>query len=528
MHSHTRRGRRARRVHHETSDVNIRGVFGFGVGLVVVGARHPLHRLAAVHVLRRRESVAGDAAVSARRRQEHRLPPEPRLQTNPREDLRDLRGERGRDCSNGYGWVDKNAGVVRIPIDEAMKLTLSADCRRGRQVNAMTRHDGHDGTISSPWSCALCPCVSFVSSASQAHAQMTGAPATPATSASRDIGVVRDSGAAARDRLRSEPRSARAARHDVPRRGGPHGAPRRLLRQAAGRAGVRVLRLPDAVHAGDQRPGERARRAVARTRARTSRSSPSASIRATRRRRPPRRRRSTSQRYQQPGRRGGWHFLTGEQASIDRLTKAAGFRYVWDEETKQFAHPTGVIVLTPDGRLARYLFGIEYGPRDLRSRSSKPRRARSATPVDALLLYCYHYDPMTGRYGLAHHARDAHRGRRHRARARRVHRRHGAPRETASAAPSPHPGSRGSRLANVVRHSALPRTRVDDGRRVDALYFFLLAVARVLLAADRRPDRLLRVQVPPPRRPTASASAIHGGLTLEIDLDGHPVRSSRW
>jgi len=97
----------------------------------------------------------------------------------------------------------------------------------------------------------------------------------------------------------------------------------------------------------------------------------------------------------------GWHFLTGDRPSIDRLTKAAGFRYVWDARTKQFAHPTGIIVLTPEGRLARYLFGIEYGPRDLRFALVEASAGKVGTPADALLLYCYHYDPMTGRYGLA-------------------------------------------------------------------------------------------------------------------------------
>jgi protein SCO1/2 len=106
-------------------------------------------------------------------------------------------------------------------------------------------------------------------------------------------------------------------------------------------------------------------------------------------------------RYKHPGGAAAWHFLTGEQPSIDRLTKAAGFRYVWDKDTNQFAHPTGVIVLTPDGRLARYLFGIEYGPRDLRFAIIEASNGKVGTPVDALLLYCYHYDPETGRYGLA-------------------------------------------------------------------------------------------------------------------------------
>jgi protein SCO1 len=106
-------------------------------------------------------------------------------------------------------------------------------------------------------------------------------------------------------------------------------------------------------------------------------------------------------RYKQPGASTAWHFLTGDQPSIDRLTKAAGFRYVWDAQTSQFAHPTGVMVLTPDGRLARYLFGIEYGPRDLRYAIVDASEGRVGSAVDAVLLYCYHYDPETGRYGVA-------------------------------------------------------------------------------------------------------------------------------
>ena len=106
------------------------------------------------------------------------------------------------------------------------------------------------------------------------------------------------------------------------------------------------------------------------------------------------------ERYRRDGATAAWHFLTGDQASIDRLTKAAGFRYVWDAPTGQFAHPTGVVVLTPDGRLAKYMFGIEYGPRDLRFAIVEASNGRVGNAVDALLLYCYHYDPMTGRYGL--------------------------------------------------------------------------------------------------------------------------------
>jgi protein SCO1/2 len=107
------------------------------------------------------------------------------------------------------------------------------------------------------------------------------------------------------------------------------------------------------------------------------------------------------ERYSKPGWTNGWHFLTGDQPEIARLTAAAGFRYAWDADTKQFAHPTGIIVLTPDGRLARYLFGVEYGPRDLRLAIVEASEGRVGSLADALLLYCYHYDPVAGGYGLA-------------------------------------------------------------------------------------------------------------------------------
>jgi protein SCO1/2 len=106
------------------------------------------------------------------------------------------------------------------------------------------------------------------------------------------------------------------------------------------------------------------------------------------------------ERYGRSGTSGGWHFLTGAQPAIDRVTAAAGFRYTWDDETQQFAHPSGIVVATPDGRLSRYLFGLEYGPRDLRLALIEASDGKIGTLVDSVLLYCYHYDPMRGRYGL--------------------------------------------------------------------------------------------------------------------------------
>jgi protein SCO1/2 len=106
------------------------------------------------------------------------------------------------------------------------------------------------------------------------------------------------------------------------------------------------------------------------------------------------------ERYQRDGAEQGWHFLTGEQASIDALTKAAGFSYAWDEQTQQFAHASGIVVATPAGKLARYFFGIDYSPRDLQFALIESSSGKIGSLAERLLLYCYHYDPATGNYGF--------------------------------------------------------------------------------------------------------------------------------
>lgn len=95
----------------------------------------------------------------------------------------------------------------------------------------------------------------------------------------------------------------------------------------------------------------------------------------------------------------GWHFLTGTRDAIDALTSAIGFRYVWDEKLQQFAHGAAIVVLTPEGKIARYFYGIEYPPRDLRFGLVEASQGRVGNVVDQVLLLCYQYDPMTGRYG---------------------------------------------------------------------------------------------------------------------------------
>ncbi|HXE79410.1 MAG TPA: SCO family protein [Vicinamibacterales bacterium] len=107
------------------------------------------------------------------------------------------------------------------------------------------------------------------------------------------------------------------------------------------------------------------------------------------------------ERYGRPGAERGWHFLTGSPRSIRAVTEAVGFRYAYNESVDQFAHVSGFMVLTPDGRLSRYFYGIEYGPRDIRLALLEAADGRIGSAVDQLFLYCFHYDPKSGRYSLA-------------------------------------------------------------------------------------------------------------------------------
>jgi len=111
--------------------------------------------------------------------------------------------------------------------------------------------------------------------------------------------------------------------------------------------------------------------------------------------------RSYLERYVTKGTEAGWHFLTGEESSIKTLTQTVGFRYVYDAEKDLFAHASGVIVLTPEGKTSRYFYGVEYPPRDLRLGLVEASENKIGSPVDQLLLMCYHYDPKTGKYGAA-------------------------------------------------------------------------------------------------------------------------------
>jgi protein SCO1/2 len=104
-------------------------------------------------------------------------------------------------------------------------------------------------------------------------------------------------------------------------------------------------------------------------------------------------------RYGRAGAGAGWHFLTGSAESINALTKAVGFQYQYDAKSSQYAHATAIMVLTPQGRISRYFYGVDFPPKDLRMGLVEASQGKIGNAVDAVLLYCYHYDPATGKYG---------------------------------------------------------------------------------------------------------------------------------
>ncbi|HEV3331360.1 MAG TPA: SCO family protein [Bryobacteraceae bacterium] len=104
-------------------------------------------------------------------------------------------------------------------------------------------------------------------------------------------------------------------------------------------------------------------------------------------------------RYGRANTANGWHFLTGDPANIKALTDAVGFHYKYDAASDQFAHASGIMILTPEGRLSRYFYGVEFAPRDVRLGLVEASANKIGNPVDEALLFCFHYDPATGKYG---------------------------------------------------------------------------------------------------------------------------------
>jgi protein SCO1/2 len=105
--------------------------------------------------------------------------------------------------------------------------------------------------------------------------------------------------------------------------------------------------------------------------------------------------------YGRAGADKGWHFLTGDAPAITALTESVGFKYQYDEKSEQYAHASGIMVLTPGGKVSHYLFGVYFSPYDLRLSLVKASEGKIGSPVDQIVLFCYHYDPVLGKYTAA-------------------------------------------------------------------------------------------------------------------------------
>ena len=105
--------------------------------------------------------------------------------------------------------------------------------------------------------------------------------------------------------------------------------------------------------------------------------------------------------YDRPGSANGWHFLVGDQPAISALTEAIGFRYTFNPQTELYAHAAGVVIVTPEGRVARYFYGIDFPPKELESELTRARAGQIGNPIGRLLLLCYDYDAATGKYTLS-------------------------------------------------------------------------------------------------------------------------------
>jgi protein SCO1/2 len=105
--------------------------------------------------------------------------------------------------------------------------------------------------------------------------------------------------------------------------------------------------------------------------------------------------------FRRPETASGWHFLTGSEESIEALTRGANFRYSFDQKSGLFAHASGIMLLTPDGRISRYFYGVEYPARDIRLGLVDASAGKIGTPIDRALLFCYQYDPASARYSAA-------------------------------------------------------------------------------------------------------------------------------
>jgi protein SCO1 len=376
---------------YETRDVNVRAVAWLALS-VAGGAAIVLVALWLLLNDWDVRAARSDPAVSPLADQRQPAP-EPRLQAAPVHDYQQLR-EQENAVLHSYGWIDKDQGTVRIPIERAIELLVErgergaeVEGQKSEDTNRSTedretegRRDGETGQSHSvPPS--LLPSLKLDGSR-----ETYSPPATP-TSLAQQVGLDQRLGQQAPLELkfRDEEGHAIALGELVKER--PvilslvyYRCPmlcNQLLNGLLKSSNSMSLQLGhdydiisvsiDPRETADDAAKKKQRYVAA---------------------------------YRRTGAEQGWHFLTGEQSQIEHLAAAVGYRYHYDSRSDQYAHASGIIVLTPDGRISRYFYGIDYPPRDLRLGLVESSAGRIGSAVDQILLLCFHYDPATGKYGL--------------------------------------------------------------------------------------------------------------------------------
>jgi protein SCO1/2 len=411
----------------EASLLNRRTLLLAGAGLLV--AIILTHILAAVIL-----SIYSAATLRAEvgRQQIRETAPvllEPRLQVAPLTDLQTLQAtERAR--LDGYGWIDREAGVVRIPIERAMQLVVERglpvapggggpreriEADESGFLHPTEIPPGTPGPQGSPLlevtvipepTGTLTPASTQIEEIPTAGATQTpGAAGTPAANTSLQLVAFRDGDHSDPPNPFEDVGFDQKLDAQVPLELTflDEAAKPVRLSEFFGRKPVVLLfayyecpmlctqvlnALTDTLKALDFTAGEQFEVVVVSMD--PGESSGLASAKKA----------TYLEEYNRPGAETGWHFLTGEEPAIQELAQAVGFRYRYDADLDQYAHPTGIMVLTPQGKISRYFYGIEYSPTDLRLGLVEASTGKIGSLVDQFYLLCYAYNPVTGRYNL--------------------------------------------------------------------------------------------------------------------------------
>jgi protein SCO1 len=362
---------------YERSDVNIRAMLVLGAGMVIGTAAV----MAGLWLLwtslnanaRQRQPTVSPLADT------QQMPREPRLQTTPIGDYREFQKEEEK-LLHSYGWMDRAKGTVRIPIERAMELIAE----RGDGRSEGGRSEGGDEETRNRGQ------VREAQEYSVPRSQYAVSSPLITRSLVQQVGLDQRLGEQVPLDLQFRDEQGREV----------------LLGDYFGQRPViltlvyyRCPMLCTQVLNGVLRSSQAMRLQIG-----TDYDIVSVSIdpRETPAMAAAKKDHYVS-RYRRAGAEKGWHFLTGDQSSIEALAHAVGYRYQYDEKSDQYAHPSGIVVLAPDGQVSRYFYGVDYPAGNLRLGLVESAQGKIGSPVDQILLLCFHYDPTTGKYGVVIH-----------------------------------------------------------------------------------------------------------------------------